>query len=210
MSVPMQHYFQEKFKECGKRERTRGILADGIIHLVCEGGGEALSARRVAAVTGLSVGTVYNHFKNMDDALEFAAECIILETVHAADEATKDLTNAAEIFVTATRLVLDRVLDNSGWGIVIKTSVLKSKKIRVDAFQGLERDVMLGLKQGVFKADPSPLLFFQLAEMVWSGIRFQVAFGESEQAKREVCEATLRMLGVDYETAKKVVSNQSP
>ena len=201
----MDHYFQEKFRGGGKKERTSGMLADGIIHLVSEGGRETLSARKIAATTGLSVGTVYNHFDTMDNALAFVAECIMEETAVEAAAISREVEDAAEKFTISTRFVIEKLLENPAWGKVIRDSFIKLDSIRADLGKDLMETLLLGIQQGVFRVKFSPILMIQIIEMTWTGVRFQVVFGENEAITRETCEICLRALGVPSDEVHKIV-----
>lgn len=198
----MQHFFQDKFRDLGKRDRTRGILADGIIRVIAQAGREGLSARRIAAETGLSVGTVYNHFKTMEEAHQFAAECILIETMQAAGKATEGLKDPAELYVVATRSVLDRLLENVSWARVVGESLPTSDMLEDEIAAGLARGVALGNAQGVFRAEPNPVLFRHLGETIFTAVRGKDVFGASERARRETCEIGLRILGMDVDAAR--------
>ncbi|HXV94254.1 MAG TPA: TetR/AcrR family transcriptional regulator [Pseudonocardia sp.] len=66
---------------------SREELLDRALHLVARRGTGAVTVRRLAAETGVAVGTLYGYFPGKDDLLRAAAERLEARFVAALDEA---------------------------------------------------------------------------------------------------------------------------
>lgn len=202
----LEHFFQDKFRAGSKRERTFGILVDGVIHLVDREGRDALTARNIASVTGLSVGTFYNHFDTASTALSMAFECILKDVLAEANALDIGSRDAARRYVLTTRFVIERLTTKTAWGKVIRDGTLKLDGINPGLAGSIAEDVTLGLREGVFTIQPTPWLFVQLAELNWTSVRLQAVFGRNDQITRDTCEYGLRILGVEAEAASAKVA----
>lgn len=77
-----------------KHRRTRRVFGETAAEMIREGGVESVSVRKVAEKAGYSLGTLYNHFSNLDDLLWLTREILIEEIAAHIISGKKPLVNA--------------------------------------------------------------------------------------------------------------------
>lgn len=202
----MEHYFQDRSRGRPRKERTKAIIVDGVIQVLATQGDAAVSARTIAAATGLAVATIYNHFPDMEAVLAHAADCVLQEAIEHAEGSARVLEDAPAIYVRSTRKAIEYMVARPVWARLIRHGAYRNDRIRAEMVQGLVRDVQRGIAQGHFTVQPSPVMLMHLAELVGTCVRAMVIFGQGDDAIRDTCAAGLRMLGMDADRAAAFVA----
>lgn len=125
-----------KKKKMIKAERVKKIFAETTVHMIKETGIESVSVRKVAEKSAYSLGTLYNHFKNLDELLWYTKILFIDEITNYIEKRTKkkDIT---ELFKT----YMDYFVENENvFKFFFFTSLDKSKKTEFNIAQVMNVD----------------------------------------------------------------------
>ena len=128
-----------RLKEFLKNSIKDGLLQTGR-HLVIKDGSQALTARKLSAASNCSIGTIYNHFGNMDnfiieENIQTLNELfIILSTIIPSQNSYLNLNNYIDTFVSY-------VLNNKNlWFLLFNTHInVNEKKLPLSYLKKLKK-----------------------------------------------------------------------
>ncbi len=202
----MQRYFEQKASDQKKRARTRSVLVDATIDVIAEKGSDGATVRDVTGRVGMSPGTFYNHFQDMDDAVRSATLCIIEEVIEGIIADLAGVQNASHRVVIATYQTIAAAVDQPHWGVLIVTAFEKQPDLAQDFAVYLREDVNQGIEQKHFTVENTSLLIDQLAALILLAIKSQLRVKPDKVVHRQTCEAMLRLLGQSPAKAAKTVA----
>ena len=141
----MRHYFQEKSLSEGKRERTRSLLIDGAISAIAEHGPQGTSIKEITAYAGVSNGTFYNHFTDLEEIFQLAAYSVAKEIAVEIAASVAGVNNGLKRIVVSTDAFIDKAVAAPDWGKVIASASHNLENMRMDIAANLQQDVALAI-----------------------------------------------------------------
>ncbi len=201
-----QAYFQERAAGRSKRERTRAALMDAAIEVVAEKGMEAAKISDMTAAAGLANGTFYNHFDSKDEILRAVAFGIVLEVGRQMDNDMVGIKDAPHRVISATAHFVSIVLERPHWGAVLLGSVEYMPDVPADMYRFMRNDIEMGVAQGKFDATVDGFTLEQIASLIATAMRVQLARGRDDEVTRRLCENIMRLLGMSPAKAARAVA----
>lgn len=205
----MRDYFRNQAIGENKRARTRGLLLDSAIVVFSEKGIEEASINEITASAGLANGTFYNHFKGKDDLALASAGAIAFEIAKQLDQQLSDLERGvARIAVASWAFIL--ISYNAGaWAQVLVSQYQRRPGGHVSAFNYMQADIELALKQGDLDVEVDDFLLEQIASLMMAALRRMLQTDKSGDVPGKTCEHILRLLGMTPGQAKNEVEKAS-
>lgn len=164
-------FFQDASTGESKRFRTRALILDTAIALIAERGIERASIVEIAERAGLSNGSFYYHFRDKAELLDAVGAAIATTLAVEVDSAIEDLVNGTERVATASLLVIRTAMAAPTWGGLIVHALGEIGEFRDQISAGIQKDVRIGVDQGLFDILISPALFALLLSIVATAIR---------------------------------------
>ncbi len=200
-------FFQDACSGEPKRRRTRALILDTAIGIMSEKGLERASILEIAQRAGLSNGSFYYHFRDKNELLEAVGGAMSAILVQEVDEAISFITNGVERVAAATMLFIKRAVSATSWGGLIVHALAELGEFRQQISLGIQKDVRIGIEQGVFDIGLEPSALPMLLAIVAVAIREQLdAPAGTPETSALAVTMILRALGVDAREAEKVSS----
>ena len=150
-----------------KRARTRAHLIEAGL-LVLASRGDAMTVTDVVAQAGVSNGTFYNYFDDIDDLVLVVAEHVGVSIAEAA--AAEPIEDPAERFADATARLLVMAEVDPTWGRAF-LQVAARPGSATDMLRHARSDLDRGHREGRFTLGPEPAALDQLTGLVMMTIR---------------------------------------
>ena len=206
----MNSHFRDLAHGRPKRERTRNLLIDGAIAVVAQAGVAKASVKAITEAVDLSNGTFYNHFADRDDLLREAALAIAEAMADDIAADVSDLDHGLARIARSTNAFMLHMLDVPEWAALWVGAFQRLGEIRHDFGRQLRLDLGRALEQGHLSHRPSRFTLHQIGVLIALAIEWQLARTRSRQVRRQTCEAVLRLLGLDTDTATETVAAAVP
>lgn len=186
-----------------KRARTRAQLIDAGL-LVLATRGETMTVTDVVTEAGVSNGTFYNYFDDIDDlVLVLAAHVGVSISEAAAAEPTED---PAERFADATARILVMAEVDPTWGRAF-LQVATRPGAADDMLRHARADLDRGHRQGRFTVGPEPAALDQLTGLVMMTIRRIVERRSDDTTVVAAVTRGLEALGLAHDEASRLAED---
>ena len=176
-----------------KRARTRAHLIEAGL-LVLASRGDAMTVTDVVAQAGVSNGTFYNYFDDIDDLVLVVAEHVGVSIAEAA--AAEPIEDPAERFADATARLLVMAEVDPTWGRAF-LQVAARPGSATDMLRHARSDLDRGHREGRFTVGPEPAALDQLTGLVMMTIRRIVEGRGGPTTAADAVARGLASLGVD-------------
>ena len=206
MAQAGQQYFQKISGSQRKRSRTRALILDTAIAVFAEKGIASGSVAEIAEAAGLSNGAFYYHFKNKAALLIAAGGAVAATLVAAVDDAISGIELGPQRVAVATILFIRRGVADPSWGPLIIQALNEMGEFREQISRGIQKDVRIGIKQGLFDSRRSHALFELLLGIVATAMRAQIESQGKVDGASLAADAILRVLGLPPQEAASHVS----
>jgi AcrR family transcriptional regulator len=155
--------------------------------------GHGLTVSDVVAEAGVSNGTFYNYFANLETLIEAVTEHSALSLAAAA--AAEPIEDPARRFAVATTRVLLHARADEAWARVLLRLVGRPGP-GVDLARYLREDLAEGFAQGRFDAGPDDATLDQVTGLVVMTIRRMLEGQAAADAPQQAVACGLRTLGL--------------
>ena len=206
----MQNFFHRNALDRPKRERTRSLLIDGAVAVVAERGITDASIKAITESVGLSNGTFYNHFEDRDALFREAALAVAGAVTEDLAADVSDLDRGLARFARSTDAFMLRMLDLPDWAALLVQASHHLGEVRQDIGKHLRSDLRRAVDQGTLAKMPNRFTLHQIGSLITLAIEWQLLHTRSKDVRRQTCESTLRLLGLDAEAAMQTVRNAVP
>lgn len=194
----------------GKRERTRAQLVAAAIQVFSARGLAAATVQEIAAVTGMTTSTVYNHFATKEEIVQQVALWLaekLCERITFSQEGVKD---GAERMAIGTRRYIWLAEQSPAWALLLLDVAMAAPQLVEYVQQFALADIRLGVKQKRFRIESEIA-----AQNLGNGTVLQamacVARGLAPPGHASAVAATvLRGLGMPFDEASEVARRPLP
>ncbi len=170
--------------------RTRSRILEAALRVFAEKGPDAPVVDDFVRAAGISRGTFYNHFDDVEELLEATSIWTTGHTVVAIDEAIQDVDDRAVRFGTGIRLFLSKAHSDPVWSLFV------ARVWKLGPLDAPIRVLEEGLRHGVFRFPDVQVAL----DVVLGGMRealFEIGSGRKPEGYvRQVVQLCLQALGV--------------
>ncbi len=193
-----------------KRERTRRLLIGSAIKAFSARGVAETSLPEIAAIAGVTVGTVYNHFRSKAELVS-AVAVEIAETIRARSAPGRaQLKTATEQMAAGCRRYLGLAESTPRWALLILDVASIDPAFRKTITGFVATELRKGLRSGEFTAGDAAAALDLVIGATMEGMR-NIALGTSRKGHAtRVTEAVLRALGVAPAQAREIAARPLP
>ncbi len=184
--------------------RTETRILDAALRVFADMGPDAPKIDDFVQAAGISRGTFYNHFESVDELLVATSEWTTRESIEAIESAIEGLEGPALRFGVGLRLFFAKAQADPVW------STFVGRVWRVGGFELPARDLVKGLRLGIFRASGSEAA----RDLLFGGIRealLRIGSGRTPAAYgAQMTELCLQALGTDARRIAAVMSHELP
>ncbi|PHS03586.1 MAG: hypothetical protein COA78_17635 [Blastopirellula sp.] len=203
----VRRHFQDKARKMPKKERTRGIILDGIVETISLCGLDRTTIKEIVETAGVSHGTFYNHFENRDEAIRVAASSVaneivemIIETINRPDKDDEAMAVTVYAFMAAA-------IAHPSWSKTLSATVGMLDSGIDQSSRNLEMLIERGRANSVFRVAVTPLLSLQVRAIQALAISTVNTDSDIRNTLTDTCEAVLRLLGRTPDEASTAVKS---
>ncbi|MGO8874926.1 MAG: TetR/AcrR family transcriptional regulator [Acidimicrobiales bacterium] len=189
-----------------RKARTRQALLDAAVQLIAEGRGDRASIQEITETADIGFGSFYNHFDSKEQLFETASEEVLERWGQMIDRARAGIADPAEVFAVSLRMSgrlgwthpeIARFLTGAGLDIVSAPGGLAPRALR---------DIRAGQASGRFTVPDAEIALSAVAGGLLGLLRKseRQPDGLDETSVDQLAEATLRLLGVRPNEAKRL------
>ena len=209
MATTRRRYFERAHDGDGKRQRTRAIILDAAIAIFARRGIAQGSIVEIAERAGLSNGAFYYHFRDKAALLDAVGGAVAATLVRDVDEAIEDIALGSERVAAGAMLFISRGTADPAWGQLIIEALDDMGEFRDQIFRGVEKDVRVGIGQGLFHVPDSRAVLRILLGIAASAMRLRLEAEDSAGIVELAAESILRVLGLPPDEAGAIVARMS-
>jgi AcrR family transcriptional regulator len=187
-----------------KRLRTRALLMDVAIAEFARRGIGATAVDDIVTAADVSHGTFYYHFANKAALLEAVGRAVAASLVDQVDRAIIAVGNGRDRVAMATQSFIAAAAAEPDWGWLVVHALSDMGPFHRQISRGIRKDVVIGIRQGVFAAEPSDLMFASLLAVVATALRARLDAPGRPGIEAEAATLVLRMLGIDDALARRL------
>lgn len=193
-----------------KRERTRRQLIDAAIQVFSARGVVAATIQEIAAVAGMTTGTVYNHFSAKEDLLEATGMLLADTLCRRITDSQQGIQDGAERMAIGNRRYIWLAQHSPAWALLLLDLTIAVPAMLEVSLAYARADLKLGVRQKRVRIASEAAAVDLIAGTVSQAMRV-TALGLAP-AKHDVAVATmvLRGLGMGFEEAAEVASRPLP
>jgi AcrR family transcriptional regulator len=193
-----------------KRERTRRLLIASAIEAFSRRGVGGTSLPEIAAAAGVTIGTVYNHFRSKADLVS-AVAIELAETIRARSAPGRaQLKTATEQMAAGCRRYLGLAETTPRWALLILDVASIDPGFRRTVTGFVTTELRKGLRSGEFTVDDAAAALDLVIGATMEGMR-NIALGTARKGHAvRVTESILRALGVPAAEARRAASGPLP
>lgn len=189
-----------------RKARTRQALLDAAVQLIAEGRGERASIQEITETADIGFGSFYNHFDSKEQLFQTASEEVLERWGQMIDRACAGIADPAQVFAVSLRMSgrlgwthpeIARFLTGAGLNIVYVPGGLAPRALR---------DIRAGQASGRFTVLDAEIALSAVAGGLLGLLRKSEGQpdGFDETSVDQLAEATLRLLGVRPNEAKRL------
>ncbi len=193
-----------------KRERTRRQLIAAAIKIFSARGVAATAMPEIADAAGVTIGTVYNHFRSKAEIVS-AVAVTIAETIRARSAPGRSqLQSGTEQMAAGCRRYLGLAASSPSWARLILDVAAIDPAFRKTITGFVATELRKGVKAGEFTVDSEAAALDLVIGATMEGMR-NIALGKMRRTHAAQVTATiLRALGVPPAQAREVASRPLP
>lgn len=193
-----------------KRERTRRLLIASAIEVFSTRGVAGTSLPEIAAAAGVTIGTVYNHFRSKAELVS-AVAVEIAETIRARSAPGRaQLKTSTEQMAAGCRRYLGLAETTPRWALLILDVASIDPAFRKTITGFVATELRKGMRSGEFTADDAAAALDLVIGATMEGMR-NIALATAKKGHgSRVTEAILRALGVPTAEARRAASAPLP
>lgn len=193
-----------------KRERTRRQLISAAIAVFSARGVADTALHEIAAAAGVTIGTVYNHFRSKAEIVRAVAVAIAeLIRVRSAPGRAQ-LQTGAEQIAAGCRRYLGLAKTSPAWALLILDVASVDPAFRKTITGFVSAELRKGFKSGEFTVDSEAAALDLVIGATMEGMR-HIALGTArKEHAAQVTAAVLRSLGVSAAKARQIATKPLP
>ncbi|WP_177142751.1 TetR/AcrR family transcriptional regulator [Variovorax sp. YR216] len=193
-----------------KRERTRVQLVQAAIRVFGSRGYVDATIQEIAAVAGVTTGTVYNHFKTKEDVARGVATLLADTLCRRITESQQGVAEGAQRMAIGIQRYIWLAEQSPQWALMLMEVSVAAPELLMQIRDYVLADLRLGVKQKAFRVPSEAAAMDMINGSVQQAMR-SVAFGRApEKHGREVASCLLRGLGMEWAAAKQVAFRPLP
>lgn len=193
-----------------KRERTRAQLIAAAIQVFSARGVAGASIQEIAAVAGMTTGTVYNHFRTKDEVVAEVASWLAETLCRRIAESQTPIKQGAERMAIGNRRYIWLAEQSPAWALLLLDVMVEVPALLVRIGGYVLADLRLGIKQKSFRISSEAAAMDLIAGTVMQAMR-SVAQGQvPANHGSAVAQMVLRGLGMSSVEAAEVATRPLP
>ncbi|MEJ8812048.1 TetR/AcrR family transcriptional regulator [Variovorax ureilyticus] len=193
-----------------KRERTRVQLVQAAIRVFGSRGYADATIQEIAAVAGVTTGTVYNHFKTKEDVARGVAMLLADTLCRRITQSQQGVAEGAQRMAIGIQRYIWLAEQSPQWALMLMEVSAAAPELLMQIRDYVLADLRLGVKQKAFRVPSEAAAMDMINGSVQQAMR-TVAFGRaSGKHGREVSTCLLRGLGMEWAAAKQVAFRPLP
>lgn len=193
-----------------KRERTRRQLLEAAIRVISAHGVAGATIQEIAAVAGMTTGTVYNHFRTKEEVVHALALWLGDTLCRAITESQAGIREGAERMAIGVRRYVWLAEQSPPWALLMLEVAAAAPSLVAEVSAYALADLRMGLKQKAFRV-PSETAAMNLISGTALQAMQNVALGRDGTGHGSAVAALiLRGLGLDYDAALEVARRPLP
>jgi AcrR family transcriptional regulator len=193
-----------------KRERTRVQLVQAAIKVFTARGFAGATMQELAAVAGMTTGTVYNHFKTKEEVASAVALLLADTLCRRIADSLQGIAEGAQRMAIGNQRYIWLAEQSPQWALMMLDVAAAAPELLLEIRDYVLADLRLGVKQKAFRI-PNEAAAMDLINGTVAQAMRSVALGLAPPNHgREVAACVLRGLGMEYAAAKEVAHRPLP
>jgi AcrR family transcriptional regulator len=193
-----------------KRERTRVQLVQAAIKVFSARGIAGATMQELAAVAGMTTGTVYNHFKTKEEVASAVALLLADTLCRRIADSQQGIAEGAQRMAIGIQRYIWLAKESPAWALMMLDVSAAAPELMLEIHHYVLADLRLAVKQKSFRI-PSESAAMDMVHGTVSQAMRSVAMGLAPPNHgREVATCLLRGLGVEFAAAKEVAHRPLP
>ena len=193
-----------------KRERTRVQLVQAAIKVFTARGFAGATMQELAAVAGMTTGTVYNHFKTKEEVASAVALLLADTLCRRIADSQQGIAEGAQRMAIGNQRYIWLAEQSPQWASMMLDVAAAAPELLLEIRDYVLADLRLGVKQKAFRI-PNEAAAMDLVNGTVAQAMRSVALGLAPPNHgRGVATCVLRGLGMEYAAAKEVANRPLP
>lgn len=193
-----------------KRERTRVQLVQAAIRVFGSRGYVDATMQEIAAVAGVTTGTVYNHFDTKEDVARGVAMLLADTLCRRITESQQGVAEGAQRMAIGIQRYIWLAEQSPQWALMLMEVSVAAPEMLMEIRDYVLADLRLGVKQKAFRVPSEAAAMDMINGSVQQAMRTMALGDASDKHGRDVATCLLRGLGMDWAAAKQVASRSLP
>jgi AcrR family transcriptional regulator len=186
-------------------------LIDAAVHLLANGGADALTIAAVTESADVGFGTFYGYFADKDALIDAVLEEQAEARGRLNDALTDALDDPAEVMAAAIRLTLAAVQsDDVALRLQLRLPADRLNRLHEPLQVRMRRDLVFGERAGRFSADPNGRFPVLISGMVSAAVQARVAGRLPARSDVDIAADVLRLVGIDAGEATEIARRSLP
>ena len=210
LPAPLAHALAAGGSGLGKRERTRRQLLEAAIRVISARGAAGATIGEIAAVAGMTTGTVYNHFRTKEEVVQALALWLGETLCRAITASQAGIREGAERMAIGIRRYIWLAEQSPPWAVLMMEVAIAAPALVAEISAYALADLRMGIKQKSFRV-PSEAAAMNLINGTVLQAMQSVALGAAGAGHGSAVAAVmLRGLGLDFDAATEVSRRPLP
>jgi AcrR family transcriptional regulator len=193
-----------------KRERTRVQLVQAAIKVFSARGYANATMQELAAVAGMTTGTVYNHFKTKEEVASAVAVLLADTLCRRITDSQQGVEEGAQRMAIGSQRYIWLAEQSPAWALMMLEVSAAAPELLLEIRDYALADLRLGVRQKAFRI-PGEMAAMDLINGTVAQAMRSVASGQAPAGHgREVATCLLRGLGMEHAAAKEVACRRLP
>ncbi|RST46684.1 TetR/AcrR family transcriptional regulator [Variovorax sp. DXTD-1] len=193
-----------------KRERTRLQLVQAAIKVFSARGYAAATMLEIAAVAGMTTGTVYNHFKTKEELAGAVALWLADTLCQRISGSQAGVAEGAQRMAIGIQRYIWLAHESPAWALLMLDVAAAAPSLLLEIQHYALADMRLGIKQKSFRVPSEAAAMDVLNGAVTQAMRSVAIGGLPAAHGREVATCLLRAFGMEPTAAKQVACRPLP
>ncbi|CAN7700937.1 TetR/AcrR family transcriptional regulator [Variovorax sp. LjRoot130] len=193
-----------------KRERTRVQLVQAAIRVFTARGFAGATMQELAAVAGMTTGTVYNHFKTKEEVASAVALLLADTLCRRIADSQQGIAEGAQRMAIGNQRYIWLAEQSPQWALMMLDVAAAAPELLLEIRDYVLADLRLGVKQKAFRIPNEAAAMDLINGTVAQAMRSVVLGLAPPNHGREVATCVLRGLGMEHAVAKEVAHRPLP
>lgn len=193
-----------------KRERTRVLLVQAAIRVFGARGYADATIQEIAAVAGMTTGTVYNHFKTKEEVARGVAMLLAETLCRRITDSQQGVAEGAQRMAIGIQRYIWLAEQSPQWALMLMEVSAAAPDLLAEIAGYVLADLRLGVKQKAFRVPSEAAAMDMINGSVQQAMRTVARGSAPAKHGREVATCLLRGLGMEWAAAKQVASRALP